>query len=240
MFLVSICDNRNESQLFFTFLSVFTVSVVRACNRKFDVGFILDSSASVSRDYQKEKDFIKAMAASFQFHDDGPIAGVITFSTDAEISIKLSDHSMHNTNSFNKAVDQIDFMGKQTRIDKALLLAKNELFTKANGGRDGIPKVLIMLVDGSQTQDTGSQNPITIADELRDDDVAVYVVGIGPEVSDGEILLMAGNEPRNVFRANTFDILADKNFTDRVLNRICPGMFFKNAATIFKDAPDMV
>ena len=48
-------------------------------------------------------------------------------------------------NTFNKAVDDIVFMASTTRIDTALRLAQKELFSPKNGGRPGVPKILILL-----------------------------------------------------------------------------------------------
>ena len=57
-----------------------------------DIGFILDSSGSLKSEYQKEKDFVKALAEKFELGEDQSHAGVIAFSARAEHSIKMSDH----------------------------------------------------------------------------------------------------------------------------------------------------
>ena len=54
------------------------------------------------------------------------------------------------------------------RIDRALRLTQRELFAPENGGRNGgIPKVLILLTDGSQTPGKDAEDPGDIADQLR-------------------------------------------------------------------------
>ena len=189
-----------------------------------DVGFVLDSSHSARFDYQKEKDFIKTLTASFKIQDDGPVAGVVTFSDRAELSIKLNDFNNRDLSGFNKAVDDIPLMSKTTRTDKALRLAKNELFTTANGAREGVPKVLIVVIDGSQTRDPSAEDPYQIADELRADGVKVLVVGISEEVSRSEMVRLAGNNEELVFKAATFDDLSASAFSASVLNTSCPGM----------------
>ena len=47
-----------------------------------DVGFILDSSGSLRNEYDKEKQFLKQLAAAFGIKPtpDGSRAGVVTFS----------------------------------------------------------------------------------------------------------------------------------------------------------------
>ena len=63
-----------------------------SCESVVDVGFILDSSGSLANDYDKEKDFLKTLAATFGVSDQGSRAGVITFSYYTEHSIKLNDY----------------------------------------------------------------------------------------------------------------------------------------------------
>ncbi|XP_066915372.1 collagen alpha-6(VI) chain-like [Clytia hemisphaerica] len=103
------------------------------CEVKVDVGFVLDSSGSLRNDYDKEKNFLKALAATFGVSEDGARAGVVTFSYDTEHSIKLNDH--YDLFSFSDAVDKIPLMGHTTRIDKALRLTQSQMFSIANGGR---------------------------------------------------------------------------------------------------------
>ena len=189
-----------------------------------DVGFILDSSGSLRNDYDKEKDFLKALAASFGVSDDGARAGVVTFSYNSEHSIKLNDHSSFL--SFNDAVDKIPLMGSTTRIDKALRLSQKELFTLPNGGRPGIPKILILLTDGSQTQDADAEDPSVIANEIRSKGIKLLVIGIGAGVDQEELLKLGGNEKDNVFTASTFEDLIAAPFIDTVTNSSC------NAGTV--------
>ena len=190
-----------------------------------DVGFILDSSGSLRNDYDKEKVFLKALAASFGVSDDGARAGVVTFSYNSEHSIKLNDHSSFST--FNDAVDKIPLMGSTTRIDKALRLSQRELFTLPNGSRPGIPKILILLTDGSQTQDAGAEDPSMIANELRSKGIKLLVIGIGAGVDQAELLKLGGNQKDNVFTASTFEDLIGAPFIDAVTNSTC------NAGTVF-------
>ena len=179
------------------------------CEALVDVGFILDSSGSLRNDYVKQKYFLKTLAAMFGVSSVGSRVGVVTFSYVSELSIKLSDYS--NISSFNQAVDNITWMGSTSRIDKALRLAQKELFNLVNGGRDGVPKLLILLTDDSQTQEPGAESPGEIADELRADGINIIVVGIGKGVNKTELVQIAGN-PQNVYSAFSYDELTGSDF----------------------------
>ena len=46
-------------------------------------------------------------------------------------------------------------------------MAKKELFQVSNGGRTNTRKLVILLTDGVQTNQRGSENPAAVANELR-------------------------------------------------------------------------
>ena len=188
------------------------------CTTKVDVGFILDSSGSLRNDYQREKDFMKLLAANFGVSSDGSRAGVVTFSYNAELSIKLNDFD--SVSKFNEAVDNIPLMGSTTRIDKALLLTQRELFSLPNGARPGIPKLLILLTDGSQTNDADAVDPGDIADKIRQQGIKVLVIGIGDGVNKTELNHLGGG-PENTFNAASFDELVSGEFTNKVVKKNC-------------------
>ena len=188
------------------------------CKAKVDVGFVLDSSGSLRNDYGTEKDFLKALAATFGVSDDGARAGVVTFSYYTEHSIKLNDHTSLST--FNEAVDKIPLMGSTTRIDKALRMTQKDMFSIANGGRPGVNKVLVVLTDGSQTQDAGAEDPGDVAEELRNEGIRVLTVGIGKGVNATELAHIAGGKS-NVFSAASFDDLVSREFLDKVNTAGC-------------------
>lgn len=188
------------------------------CNTTVDIGFVLDSSGSLRADYSKEKSFLKVLAASFGISDKLSRAGVVTFSLNAEHSIKLSDHK--NFSTFGKAVDKIPLMGSTTRIDRALRLSQNELFSLSNGARPGVPKLMVILTDGSQTNDIDAEDPSLVADEIRRAGIRVLVIGIGDGVNPEELLRLAGDKD-NVFSAKSFDDLISYGFIDTVTKRSC-------------------
>jgi len=188
------------------------------CKSKVDVAFLLDSSGSLRKDYGREKDFLKALAATFGVSPADARAGVVTFSYDTEHSIKLNDHT--SLASFYEAVDRIALMGFTTRIDKALRRTQKEMFTIANGGRPGAGKLLILLTDGSQTQDSDAEDPAVVAQELRQEGVRLLVVGIGKGVNPTELERIAGDKSR-VFGASSFDELLSRDFLNEVNSAGC-------------------
>jgi Uncharacterized protein containing a von Willebrand factor type A (vWA) domain len=192
--------------------------VKSSCQERVDLGFILDSSGSLRNEYGKEKDFLKALASTFDMGSGASRIGVVTFSYYTKYSVKLKDHS--NIHAFSKAVDEIPLMGSTTRIDKALRMAQTELFAPENGGRKGVTRVLILLTDGSQTQDVGAEDPGDIARELRDSGINLLTVGIGKGVNQTELSILAG-DASNLYSADSFDELISHQFLDTVNEAGC-------------------
>ena len=165
-----------------------------------------------------EKYFLKTVADKIGVSSIGSRIGVVTFSYFSQLSIKLSDHS--DISSFIEAVDNIPLMGSVTMINKGLRLAQKELFRFANGGRAGIPKLLILLTDGSQTQEFSEVKPGDIADELRSNGTNILAVGIGQGVNETELTDIAGNQ-KSVYILESFDKLIGSDFISTILNKIC-------------------
>ena len=203
------------------FLSLFIVIFVAEppkCQANVDVGFIIDSSGSLSKEYYKEKTFLKAIAEAFDIVPSGSRAGVVTFSARSKHSIKLSDHSEFD--SFSAAVDAIPLMGFTTRIDKALRLTQKELFAPKNGGRPGVSKLLILLTDGTQTPSADAEDPGDVADELREAGLPIIVIGIGAGIDHKELDHMGGGAGTAVF-ASSFDELVGGKFITQLLGKAC-------------------
>ena len=161
---------------------------------------------------------MKALAATFGVSEDGGRAGVVTFSYYTQHSIKLDAHT--DLPSFSEAVDKIPLMGSTTRIDKALRMTQKDMFSLANGGRPAVSKLLVVLTDGSQTQDVGAEDPGDVADELRDMGIRVIAVGIGKGINSTELAHIAG-DAKNVFSAASFDELISTKFLESVNEAGC-------------------
>merc|ERR1711931_192948 len=188
-----------------------------SCSSVADIAFILDSSDSLRTEYQKEKDFLKRVVSTFGLSEDGFRAGVVTFSYGADISLKFDDH--YDSNSFNRAVDNIPLVGATTRIDLALKKAKKELFTAKNGARVAAAKFVVLITDGSQTYLPGVTNPCQITDEMRAEGTTVIVMGIGEDTDPKTLAKMAGG-PAHAHKAQTFDQLLQGNYVNEVKNEI--------------------
>lgn len=203
-------------------LNIVWFYLVPSCHNIADIVIVVDSSGSLRRQFNKEKEFVRILADVFGVESDGSRIGVVTFSYDAEHSIKLSDHT--NLESFKAAADKLPLMGYTTRIDKALSMVRDESFLSSNGGRANVPKILFVLTDGTQTKDKDAQNPSAIAAQIQEKYGAIiFAIGIGQRINREELAGIA-NEKSRVYLAKNFDELKSTEFVTNIARTYCEGI----------------
>lgn len=163
---------------------------------------------------------MKSIVELFGLSQDGTRASVVTFSYFVEHSIKFNEH--YNVTSFNEAVDAIPLMGSVTRIDKALRITQRRMFMKANGGRSGVSKLLILLTDGTQTISSRAEDPAVVAEELRQSGINLIVVGMGHGVNRPELEKIAGSAAMT-YTVGTFSDLFTDSFKGNFEDKVCEG-----------------
>ena len=106
-----------------------------------DILFVLDTSSGVGQEnFNKMLQFVKEIIKVFDVNNLLTRVSVITYDSDARLVIRFSDYN--EIDRLNSAIDAIRYVnGRQTRIDKALLLAGSEAYLSSNGGRDSFNKV---------------------------------------------------------------------------------------------------
>ena len=177
-----------------------------------DVAFIIDSSGSIGkRNYLKQKDFVKAVAKSFGLAPDQSQAAMVLYSNSASVQARFGQYP--TTEEFGKAVDALPYERGLTRIDKALDVAATEIFPE---GRAGVPKIALLITDGTQTQTADAKDLTEASEPLRKAGVRVLAVGIGSGV-DADQLRLVTESDEDVVVANDFQDLLLKigNLTSR-------------------------
>jgi len=98
-------------------------------------------------DYRKQKQFVKQIAATFSLSPRTSRAGAIVYSDDAVITARFGQYQY--IEDFQRAVDGFYYMGKRTRIDKALKIASDTLFTEGAGAHPDNENIMIILTGKS-------------------------------------------------------------------------------------------
>lgn len=194
---------------------------------KVDAIFVIDTSGSVlPEQHQRQKDFIKRVAEVNELNKDGLHAGVIVFSQSSSVEIKLNDY--YDLNAFTAAVQKLKQECSVTRIDKGLKQSYDLLLSKRYGARDGVPKVLFLLLDGKQTQQENYIEPSVAAKPIQDAGVLMKAIGMGSEVDSKELESIAGSI-ENVYMIKSYKKLGDKSFMENFNFNCDPS---KYAATV--------
>uniref|UniRef100_A0A8C5F6H0 VWFA domain-containing protein n=1 Tax=Gadus morhua TaxID=8049 RepID=A0A8C5F6H0_GADMO len=175
-----------------------------------DLLFLIDSSGSIRSDeYQKMKDFMKAMIGKSQIEKEIVHVGVMQFSTSQTMVFQLND--FHDKGEMLKAIDKMQQLGGGTHTGQALTEV-SLYFDLAKGGRPGKRQNLIMITDGeSQDQVKGP------AEVLRQKGVTIFSIGV-VNANTTQLLEISGSDD-HVFTQRNFDALKD---LERELNlRLC-------------------
>lgn len=106
-----------------------------------DIGFVMDSSKSVNEeDFNRQREFINKIIEQFQVSQDEMQAGVIKYGETAGIEIAFSE--FNTAEDISRAVTAIEHdLAKESRLDLALKVARDQLFTKEAGARSDDAKV---------------------------------------------------------------------------------------------------
>lgn len=187
---------------FFSLPNVVASKPVRPMEFTAGVVFIVDSSSEVSREnYIKEKGFVKSLAKTLNLAPGKTRGSVVIYSSVASLLIRFNEHS--NSTAFDKAVDDLPYLGSLRRMDLGL----QEGAVAMKDARPGAPKVVVLLTSGRQSlsRDKLAQS----VKPLMDLGANVFVVAIGSQPDEQELRPVV-KKPEDVLKVSTFDDLTSQ------------------------------
>ena len=104
----------------------------------------MDSSGSIgTRNWRKMLQFLKDMVKAFNVGPDKTHVAVVAYSTGAKVEFKFDrlQGSQVTEAGYYQLIDRIRFQRGFTFIDKALILADSQVFTRGAGMRPELPQV---------------------------------------------------------------------------------------------------
>ena len=127
--------------LSFSYLFILFVSILVCGQFSADYAFLMDASGSIlPPEFDILKQFVKQVIDFLQIGQEKTHVGVIEYSRGA--SLQLNFTRSFNKTEIKKLVDDVPHTAGITRIDLALKIASEELFTAQGGMRDDSRKVL--------------------------------------------------------------------------------------------------
>ena len=173
---------------------------------------MFDSSGSVGeRNFEREKQFAVDVVNTFTIGPSDTRIANIAFSGFANISFSFDTHQ--NKTAVTDALRQVEYFdvripphGVSTYTADALTRLRNEVFTVQGGARErgfGIPRVAVIITDGRSN--INQSLTIPSAQDLHDDNVIVFAVGIGNNLNIDELDAI-GSDPKFVILLSSFDV----------------------------------
>ncbi|CAG5118377.1 unnamed protein product, partial [Candidula unifasciata] len=186
------------------------------CNvtQKADILFILDASGSIgTANFSVMLNFLVDITRNFNLGPDGIQFASIVFGTDAQ---EVFDFTTYNNQAnLERGILSTPYIEGWTYTDKALRLAREQMFSRAKGSRPDVQKIAIVFTDGQSNNKTATQEQSTL---LKNSGVLVLSVGIGSGVDQAELQTIA-SVPGDVFEVSDFNVL--NTIQKEVTNRTC-------------------
>ena len=98
---------------------------------------------------------LKNLVQKFDITGDGTHVSLETFSKQATLHNKFNDEQYHGEDAILELIsNSVNNLAQPTRLDKALRLAKDEMFKEASGQRPGVRSAMVLYTDGRSHPDT--------------------------------------------------------------------------------------
>ena len=151
------------------------------------MAFILDSSGSVKdEDFNEEKEIVNNSMVGLDIGLYKDRVALVLFGTKSK---REAEFGQYDASKFQDVLQNLPKMNDRTRIDLALNVAEDQIFSK---GRKGAYKIAIILTDGVQSTEAQGLRPSS--KPLRDAGVHVIAVGIGAGKRERRLRLMTDRD----------------------------------------------
>ena len=120
-----------------------------SCDIAVDLGFVLDASTSITpKNFNRIKTFMKDLLEEFNIEEGGTHVAAIAFGDRARMAFDFNQLQRRDLTRENlaKRIDGIPQIPGSDRLDLALAMANDDMFSFAGGKRDKTPRVILFLV----------------------------------------------------------------------------------------------
>ena len=183
-------------------------------NKKSDILFLLDTSGSLSsNEFHTEKGFVMNFLNTITVSVDATRIEVIPFADTASRYIdgvsapSLDKHKCSLVEKFNSLPQNINGFGRNTygAFKLAFDICLGQLSALKRGPLSLVKTVVILLTVGPWQ----GQSPVSIAKNLQQANVEVFVIGVGNRILETNLQKMVNNADKQAFYIRTFRELAE-------------------------------
>ena len=162
--------------------------------------------------------FIKDLAKVLHFSQHGTHVGLILYGDDSKVAVTL--HQYLSLTNLTHALSKIKLPKARRRyIGTALSRAKSDVFEKT--GRDGVPKVLILLQNKKSKDGIGY-----ISQEIRKYGVKIFTVERGNKRVKGQLKEIASKPISLYYKTAKYKDMDTAYFVQAMKESICMGMLY--------------
>ena len=150
------CARRIFKELWILFVTVSFLLFLEKRKCKMDLGLIVDTTKSIKEvNIPILQNALKHLIEEFDIGSDRTHVSLETFSNEATLHNKFSDEQYHNEAALLELItNSVNDLAQPTRLDKALVLSKDEMFAEENGLRSDAQTVVVLYTDGRSHPDT--------------------------------------------------------------------------------------
>ena len=181
--------------------------------------FVIDTSGSIRRSrWSLVQGFVKDIIRELEVSPNRARIGVITYSDDAIFRFSLNQYSSKKDTL--TAIDRIPYTSGKTNTAEALALLSSDMFTVANGDRDGVDNVAIIVSDGESNINREATIPQAIQARANGIHLAVATMEYNP--NNLELKGIASDpDEENIFNVRRYSQLG--NMVDNIVGITCDG-----------------
>ncbi|XP_051890123.1 von Willebrand factor [Pristis pectinata] len=172
------------------------------CAEPMDIIILLDGSDNIRKtEFEEMKSFVKSLIKKVNTGSDATHISILQYGR-----INTLEISFNKNQEKGNLLNLIDNIQQRepgpSQIGNALSLAVQYSVTEANGARAGVPKVAVVLVTNTSTDDVSlaSQEAIITG-------VTVIPIGMGKRYDKQQLLSLAGPNPQNVVQLHDVEVL---------------------------------
>ncbi|XP_078342465.1 uncharacterized protein LOC144628269 isoform X2 [Oculina patagonica] len=186
----------------------------KGCNTTIDLVFLADGTKYVKMgQFKKILQFIKNLAKVFHVSQQGTRISLVLYGDNSETIFNLNDY--FSLTDLNYALSKTKLPKKKKRyVGKGLKHVKDEVFAKH--GRNGVPKVLILL------QNDKSKDGIEdISQVIRKDGVKIFAVGYGNKKVKGQLKEISSKPASLYYKSTKYSKLETAYFVQDMKESVC-------------------
>ncbi|XP_069134272.1 collagen alpha-3(VI) chain-like [Argopecten irradians] len=194
-------------------------AVPERCNTyKADIVIVSDASTSISEeDFVVQKQFIASLVDKYNIGPNGVQIGMVSFSTNAHVDFSLN--SYHLEKDLKTAIAQVPYLSGDTSTDDALDLMTRQSFTTEAGARAGLPKLAIVITDGSPQRQSRT---VQMANKAKAQGITIFAIGIGSKVNMDHLKAIAST-PAEYYTFMVDDFASLVEHEDILIKKTCSG-----------------